>query len=128
MIFVVSSHGVMTGNAGDLLAGMRIQDLRPYRMGKFALAFMTLYAYIIPVTPGQPWVVTTMGNMAQAAFFHGWMFIFLVLVQPQRGHVTTGAGETLLPLEQGLVISGMRRMTVQAAVAIATRQVTVGGV
>ena len=127
MIFIVSTHGIMTGNTGNLLAGMGIKNFRSHWMGEFALAFMALYAYIIPVTPGHPRIITSMGNMAETAFFHRRMFVLLFLVQLQRGNVTSGADETFLSLEQGLVISGMRGMTVQAAVAIVKGQVTMGG-
>jgi hypothetical protein len=108
MVFMVCPHWIMTGDAGDHLASMGIENFRAYGMGKITLGFMALNADHIAICFEHCQVPAAMGFMTSGAFFDGRMLRDCLAVVAQ-GFTMTGITDQLLPVfEQRLVVAGMR--------------------
>lgn len=127
MGFVIGSHRVVTGNTGNHLTGVRFKNLRSDRMCKFSLRFMTLDTDRITTASEHGKIFTAMGFMTDGALFDGWMRKFCLSVTG-KGFCMAGIADLAFPVfKKSFVISGMRRMAVEAAVALLQGDMAVVG-
>lgn len=127
IIGVVGSHGVVTGDAGHHPPGPGIRNIGADRVGEFALILVTQGADFQPVALEQGHIVATVGKMAigtvvDAAVPVGTVFVLV------DGRAVAGGAHLFFPgPQQALFIAGMGAVAVDATVAVAARQVTMGG-
>lgn len=73
VILVLRSHGIVTGDTGNHLTSIGVQDFRSNWMGECSLVFVTLDTDIVPVPPQQRQITTAMGLVAATAVFYAGM-------------------------------------------------------
>ncbi len=112
MVFIAGPHWVVTGDTGNHLAGVGIQDLGAYRMSEIPLGFMTLDADGIATSPEHGQIPASMGFVTTGTFFDWRMLGDCFFVVAQSLTMTGNTDPFLSVFEQGLVVSGMRRVAV----------------
>ncbi len=127
VILEICPHGVVTGDTGKHLSGMLVEHFRSHRMGEVALSFVALYADCITVIFQHGQVPAAMGCMASGTVINRWVFGYGLSVAT-HSFTMAGVADHFFPIfQKGLVISGMGRVTVEAAVTILYCYVAVVG-
>ena len=125
VIGVVGTLGSMTTRTSHHLAGTRVEDFIADGMGEHPMLPMAFAAHVIDRRLGHGRVVGTVGCMAVVAGRRPLVAVFCLVVPPESLFVTLAADMAFLPLEQTLVVAGMRGMAGGAAVIFEPNQMIV---
>ena len=126
MVGIFRTHRIMTGDTCDHLTGMGVQDIRPDRMSEFTLNLVAVDAHIVAVPSQHGQMTAAVRFMAVIAFFHVRMFERTVFISGNSFFVTGCTDQVYARFEQRRSITRMRRMAVQAGIAVMQGQVIAG--
>lgn len=119
LTFIVSTMGIMTGNAGRHLAVSRVNNVWSNRMTELSLVRVTCQAYLIGIPFQHGNLIRTMNHMTNiTTFCRFFMLIQTVLMSLECIFMTFPADYYLLSFQEGFRIAGMGAMTVCATIAV----------
>ena len=126
MIVVLGALAGMTTCAGHHLSGSRVEDIFADGMGEYTVFPMTFFADCIDRGLGHGRMVRTVGRMAVVAGICHLVVEFCRFMALESRFMALAAEVALLPLEQPIIIAGVRGMAGHTAVFFVANQVIMG--
>ena len=126
MVVVVGTLAGMTARTGQHLSGSWVEDIFADGMGENTVFPMTFTTYFINGSLGHGRMVGTMRSMAVVAGVCHLVAEFCRFVALESCFVALAADVPFLPLEQPIIIAGVRGMAGHTAVFFVANQVIMG--